>query len=289
MTPQVASDGIGATLKAERERRYISIDTVARSTHVRIEYLELIEAGRLDGLPSGTYAKGFIRSYASFLGLDPKPFVQAYEQSHGGGTEVRRIAPRRLHLPPDVQRRAWQVAVASAAGVLVLLGFLGVFGGEEAPAELPVAPALASENFTSPAPNPMGAVVRVDVIGESSWVEVIADGQLVLAETMEHGASTTFKGDDNVIVFVVRGDQVQFLANGQAVGGPEAGPYRGVFTRSTTSLPPNEPEATAEPGADDADGEAGPEGTADPARSTQDPEARSTQGPDAQSTQDPAV
>lgn len=280
MVSRVTSDGIGATLKAERERRYISIDTVARSTHVRIEFLELIEAERLDGLPSGTYAKGFIRSYASFLGLDPKPFVQAYEQSHGGGgTEVRRIAPRRLHLPPDVQRRAWQVAVASAAGVLVLLGFLGVFGGEEAPAELPVAPALASENFTSPAPNPMGAVVRVDVIGESSWVEVIADGQLVLAETMEHGESTTFKGDDSVIVFVVRGDQVQFSANGQAVGAPEAGPYRGVFTRSTTSLPPNEPEAAAEPGGDDPDEEAAPESPAETAPSTQDPEAQSTQDP----------
>lgn len=281
MTPQVTSDGIGATLRAERERRYVSIDTVARSTHVRIEFLELIEADRLEGLPSGTYAKGFIRSYASFLGLDPKPFVEAYEQSHGGsGTEVRRIAPRRLHLPPDVQRRAWQVAVAAAAGVLVLLGFLGVFGGEQAPAELPVAPVHASENFTSPAPNPMGAVVRVDVIGESSWVEVVADGQLVLAETMEHGDSTTFKGTDSVIVFVVRGDQVQFSANGQAVGAPEAGPYRGVFTRSTTSLPPNDPEATAEPGADPGQ-QAGAESSAEPAPSTQDPEAQSTQDPGA--------
>lgn len=62
--------GVGATLRAARERRGWSIQDVAQQLRIRPPVLEAMEAGRFEKLPNGAYALGFVRSYADFLGLD---------------------------------------------------------------------------------------------------------------------------------------------------------------------------------------------------------------------------
>src|SRR5687767_11574855 len=107
---------IGAALRAERERRHISIDAVARGTLVRQDFLELIDTDRLEELPSGAYAKGFIRSYVTYLGLDPEPFLSAYDERCGRPEpELSPLVQRGVRVPPPVHRRGWKVAVGSAA------------------------------------------------------------------------------------------------------------------------------------------------------------------------------
>ena len=60
---------IGKQLADAREARSLSIAQVAEATHIREQYLIAMEAGNFDALPSSTQAKGFLRIYASFLGL----------------------------------------------------------------------------------------------------------------------------------------------------------------------------------------------------------------------------
>lgn len=61
--------GVAAWLKKTREARGETIDNVARVTRIGKNYLEAIEAGNLGKLPSQAYTRGFIRLYASHLGL----------------------------------------------------------------------------------------------------------------------------------------------------------------------------------------------------------------------------
>src|SRR5687767_15326467 len=113
---------IGAALRAERERRHISIDAVARGTLVRQDFLELIDADRLEELPAGAYAKGFLRSYVAYLGLDPKPFLEAYEHRCGRPEpELSPLVRRGVRVPPARQKRGWQIALGSTAVLVVLL------------------------------------------------------------------------------------------------------------------------------------------------------------------------
>ncbi|MDX1437045.1 MAG: DUF4115 domain-containing protein [Anaerolineales bacterium] len=60
---------IGEELRRARESRNLSIEKVSRETHIRLGYLQAIEAGDLDALPSPTQARGFMRAYASYLDL----------------------------------------------------------------------------------------------------------------------------------------------------------------------------------------------------------------------------
>jgi hypothetical protein len=238
MSGQSQLDPIGAVLRQERERRYISLDAVSRGTLVRVDFLELIEEDRLEELPSGAYARGFIRSYASYLGLDPAPFLQAHERRFAPlAPELSQAMRRGVRVPPDAQRRAWTVAVSSAVVVIALLALFGVFRSDEGPVEIPDVAVLSSAPASDVVPNAMGAVVRLDVVGDQTWVEVVADGQPVFARVMDAGETMTFRGSERVEIFVARGDQIHVLSNGRAVGIPEPGPYRGVFSPSTDQLP----------------------------------------------------
>lgn len=242
MTSQrrATTGGIGVALRGERERLRVSLDAVERGTLIRREFLELIDTERLDRLPPGAYAKGFIRSYATYLGLDPMPFVKAYEEWYAQPEpELARVVRRGVRVPPDLQRRAWKIAVGGAASALLLLGLLGVFRSDGRPEELPKV-SVAASRISEPAPNPMGAIVTVDITGEASWVEAEADGQRIFGETLERGESRTFKGSESVVIYLARAREVSIVANGKVLGTPDLGSYKGVFTPSTAELPPPE-------------------------------------------------
>ena len=75
---------MGSTLRAEREKRGLTIKDVERETSIRAKYLEALEQGRYDALPGEVYVKGFIRNYADFLHLNAGKLVQEYrEEIHG--------------------------------------------------------------------------------------------------------------------------------------------------------------------------------------------------------------
>jgi cytoskeletal protein RodZ len=65
-------DTVGLSLKHTREGKNVSLDEVSRATKIRKEFLVAIEADRLDSLPGDVFARGFVRSYADYLGMDGK-------------------------------------------------------------------------------------------------------------------------------------------------------------------------------------------------------------------------
>jgi cytoskeletal protein RodZ len=77
-------DEIGRTLKKRRERLGLTLEEVERSTRIRSNRLEALEAGEFDTLPSEVQLRGFLRNYADFLGLEPDKILASYEASRSG-------------------------------------------------------------------------------------------------------------------------------------------------------------------------------------------------------------
>lgn len=65
----IGKDSLGARLRSVRELRQIDIELAAKRTGIRLEYLKAIEEDHIGALPSGLYAKNYIKKYASLLGL----------------------------------------------------------------------------------------------------------------------------------------------------------------------------------------------------------------------------
>src|SRR5882672_6839830 len=84
---------VGQDLRAARLRRGDDLATVSKSLKIRKDHLEALEEDRLDSLPGKTYAIGFIRTYAHYLGLDAPALVERFKQEISGRTEDHSLTP----------------------------------------------------------------------------------------------------------------------------------------------------------------------------------------------------
>jgi cytoskeleton protein RodZ len=117
--------GIGERLRNTREARGLSLDDVEASIRVRRRYLEALEAETFHDIPGPAYVKGFLRSYAAYLGLPVEELVAMYpsnrsDVAHGFPVEVR-ITPGNPY--SRLRRIVTGIAVVFGIGV-VLLGVM---------------------------------------------------------------------------------------------------------------------------------------------------------------------
>ena len=77
---QLSGLGVGAVLKAARERAGLSLGEVADRLKLSIRQLEAIEHDDFQQLPGSTFVRGFVRNYARFLHVDPEPLMVQLEQ-----------------------------------------------------------------------------------------------------------------------------------------------------------------------------------------------------------------
>jgi cytoskeleton protein RodZ len=117
-----APSAVGGLLRATRMRHGLSLNDVAAALRIRRDYLDAIEHGRAESLPAPTYAIGFVRSYASALGLDPEEVARRYRAETGLAAKRR----PELTFPAPVPERGVPAGALVVVGV-VLAGAL--YGG----------------------------------------------------------------------------------------------------------------------------------------------------------------
>ena len=76
---------IGNSLREARLRQHLDFPQVEQATKIRGKYLRALEEEQFDVLPSQTYVKGFLRTYAEFLGLDGQLYVDEYNSRGRSG------------------------------------------------------------------------------------------------------------------------------------------------------------------------------------------------------------
>ena len=114
---------IGNSLHEARLRQSLDFPEIEQATKIRAKYLRALEDEQFDVLPAQTYVKGFLRSYAEYLGLDGQLYVDEYNSRFvvGGEEEAPARRPRRSAPSPE---RA--VHVQSRVVLLTLLGIAAV-------------------------------------------------------------------------------------------------------------------------------------------------------------------
>ena len=93
---------IGNSLREARLRQGLDLARVEDDTKIRARYLQALEDERFDVLPAETYVKGFLRTYAEYLGLDGQLYVDEFNSRFV--SDERDFRPRRSSVRP--QRRS---------------------------------------------------------------------------------------------------------------------------------------------------------------------------------------
>ncbi len=239
---------VGERLREARERQKVSLHTIAETTNISVRFLDAIEKGQYGKLPGGIFTRGFIRSYAAQVGLDPDATVDQFladEPGHrddsddggpyqrqgpnpvvlvGGGIIVLLLLVAALYaLGPDWLRpgsggTAPQQETARADGA--------TGPGTEA-AAAPAAPPVDSPSPAAPPPAPVSAPAQelpaaATAVPESPraplhlvvapsgrcWVQVSADGQMRLARELNAGDRVTVEAAERLQI--VAGDAGAF-------------------------------------------------------------------------------
>lgn len=74
-------DELGHILREARENKGLTLEEAQEATRINARYLEALETGQYDQLPTAVHVRGFLRNYARFLGLDPAPLLDRYQYS----------------------------------------------------------------------------------------------------------------------------------------------------------------------------------------------------------------
>jgi cytoskeleton protein RodZ len=239
---------LGSLLGEARQARGVAVEQAAAATRIRVRHLAALEADRYAELPAPVYVRGYLRTYAGYLEIDPDQLIDAYEatlDSSGRSLAIRPLSS--LTASPNV------VLTAPAAGaiglVLLVLAFAGYVYREldsvRAPAATPRAAATALPS-PSPSPSPTGATTAtpaptptpapatlVITATDTVWIDVQVDGKRQFADAgkiMAAGTSLTFHGAK---LKVTSGKGAATLIN---LNGRDLGPIgNGVITREYSS------------------------------------------------------
>ena len=229
--------GIGATLRDTRNRRKVDLSEVEAAIKIRVRYLQAIENEEWDALPGGAYTRGFIRTYAFYLGLDGERLADDYRRSTAPPALER--APKRVEPVPmgagrNRPRISGRVLVAAAClvlvAVLVGIGLAGGGGGSSTPTGLAKhgrqqGKKQAAQRKATAARS--GVAVKLSATAEV-WVclldaerEPLVDGQ-ILEEGVEAGP---FRSDrfevalgNGSVTMLVDGKQAAVPASSSPVG-----------------------------------------------------------------------
>ncbi len=206
----------GTWLRSQREHRDVSLREIADETRISMRYLQALEEDRFDILPAPVFARGFLREYARFVGLDADEVVTFYMSALGkAAVEDHAEEP----IATKVAASPWSsviLLIAAIAALLVLVGLFSFLARQKGRNELvtpPVslAPVLApapmlppsvvgEPDVATPEPPPAAPIVVTLELIERCWVEVKVDGVQRISENYVAGESLELEAESEVIL-----------------------------------------------------------------------------------------
>ena len=217
---------IGSSLREARMRNGYDLAEVEAATKIRTKYLKALEDEQFEVLPAQTYIKGFLRSYAEYLGLDGQLYVDEYNSRYGAEEAdepiVRQRAPRRQSKAHRrVESRVLLLALVGilAATALVLIAWQWGEAEPEGVVRLESRPQPSAPPQT-PVQSAAVELILVAVRG-NSYVAQLAPGGTVggFEGTIERGRSQRFRGK-TLRLQIARPDNLAARLNGKAVALP---------------------------------------------------------------------
>ena len=235
---------LGETLRQARLDKSVSLVEASRDTRIRRSYLEALESEDLASLPPAVYARGFVRTYAEYLGLNPQAMVELYQP-----TARREPSPTLRPALPHVPIPR-QIPVRPLLYSITGIAFVAMFGfawnwyqdvqhslnadapraairgtptptGARLPTSVPInlappTPTAAPTLEPTPSPTPVIDGILVEFRTSARvYVEAAVDGKQVVAETLAAGTLRQLPlAQNSVIMRASNGAAVDVTVNG---------------------------------------------------------------------------
>lgn len=237
---------VGQILRAEREKKNLSVKDVEHATSIRALYITSIEADDYKVIPGEVYLKGFIRNYANFLGLNSAELVDLYRESQAKAAPEAVVTPQ-----PAVVDESPKINLLSmispklAATAIILVAVIGIgfwaYGGQQSPSvPQKVQPPAEQAQQVPEAPAPAVPVKPANTkpvyvqakFSEECWTQVTADGKRIYEGTPKKDESFTWEAQETLAIKAGNAGAMDVTWNGQPQG--KLGKKGDVVTKTFT-------------------------------------------------------
>lgn len=231
---------LGERFRAAREQRGLTLSEVAEHIRIRSVYLSAIEEEHWSAIGAPVYTRGFLRTYARYLGLDPEEAVAAFNASSvgsatpAGGPAKTAPAMTDYREPRSLGALLWVAGAIALAlvGFVIYLYFAPPKGGgpnvaagpSASPAataaslgQAPSGPAGSPAPSASPSPSVLPQTRTLAIhLTAASWLRVTVDGNISVEGTFPAGTTKTFHGN-RALVRVGNAGGVDITVDGKPV------------------------------------------------------------------------
>lgn len=118
---------VGEILKETRIKKAIDFEEIEKATKIRKKYLQALEENDFGKISPAATAKGFIKNYSEYLGLDSKRLLAVFRRDFTED-EIGQVVLRGITNPPDQSVLTWNPKKTGAALfaflIALILGFL---------------------------------------------------------------------------------------------------------------------------------------------------------------------
>ncbi len=233
---------IGTSLREARLRQQIDIPQAEQGTKIRAKYLRALEDEQFELLPSTTYVKGFLRSYAEYLGLDGQLYVDEYNSRYVvEESEAQFRSRRRGDARPGRERfrqhRRFEsgvvlIALAAIAVLTLLVIAAWKLGGSSDPQKIQH---LGTTSAAAPRAHTARQRLVIRAVRGATLVQIhlgSPTGKLLFQGTLEPGHAQSFPAR-TVWLSVDRAENLRLTLRGHRITLPRAqGPSRLLVTRT---------------------------------------------------------
>jgi hypothetical protein len=227
---------IGHSLREARERQGLGYPEIELATKIRAKYIRALEEEDFTAVPGDAYIRGFLRTYAEYLGLDGDVYVDEYASRNLTSwqdelpprRERRRIQTRER----PVERRAVLLVLAGIAVVTALVFAAWRFGGSSPPS-----PGLDTQTQQKQQHRAAPRQLVLRGIGRGTYVEVRRSrpsGKVDLQGTVGAGETDRLAGS-RFYLLVRRPAGLRITLNGRAVALPAVHNLRVLVTPQRTT------------------------------------------------------
>jgi hypothetical protein len=188
---------IGNSLREARLRRRVEFAQAEQATKIRVKYLRALEDEQFELLPSETYVKGFLRTYADYLGLDGQLYVDEFNSRFVAGQESE-LRVRRSNAGSESRNRRLETVVVALVLVAILVVTFFVIGawtssGKRAGGTPPV----VSRSGPGKAVKALVPALSITALRGPSYVAIHrggASGPVIFQGTIGRGQTEPFLG-----------------------------------------------------------------------------------------------
>ena len=219
------------------------------ATRIKSSYLEALEQERFGELGGSVYAKGFLRSYAGYLGIDPAPLLEAYRAQERPEPPLFEHAPKAIGgLKTGRRTPNWLGVAIACVSIILLVSLWGLLRpardpGDAQPAFVTTPSPTTAGAAARPAPTTTARPVPKDVTVTlryrgASWTRVTADGRVAFEGTPGPNQRRTFTARRSLDLVLGYPAGVSLTVNGHDLGVADTSGniWRQSFTPGSRSL-----------------------------------------------------